>query len=611
MFFDYDIWLRSCEMIFDFPRLKSYIQTYPFKNLSYKNKEKFKSEEFYNNKIKYGDFLLDDRNLISSRSYHSNADASMRNVKIVTPIVYTLLNCLGVYLSDLFKYNKRYKEIFYAGNYEEKKLGYSDEYQAFERNLNWHQDSYKYFIKLDIKNFYDSISVDKLFSKIIEIDNFNLGDKTINFYRELLLSIGEGKFPTLEITPALSFLASIVYLEDSENLLIDYLSSNNIIKSFKLIRYVDDTFILLNINSDNIDELFMDLIAKYNSILMDIGLSLNTNKLSRGLTVNINEYIKEWLYDVEIKRKKYNLQDDFNINLNGFLEKLSVCSTITIKEYSETINNSFFIENITLDPYEILNDLSRERTKHDHDLTVQLLIKIVSNSFEIIRLDPKLFTRIILNTRSGKLITLYINKIKELANRNSITDYELCAIIQYLSMRGFVHREFKNVIKNYDIYLYNYIDMYCDKETWISEILDRQKLEFAKKNEILNYLYCMYVFEKTRNNYFEKYAYYKTYFDRYTAILAFEDIKDNKKKKPAYGKYYTEGAIVKYYGKEISNEIIRKAHEIRRKNPLVHSDATIINRNYVKEIDEIIPKLEGLIAFKLADILEKKSLMGI
>ncbi len=604
MFFDYQIWQRSCDMIYNFKSCKNYIQTYPFFNLSNKNKILFKSEEFYYNKIRDGYFLLDRSNLISCRNYYSDSNGSLRDVKLITPIAYALLNCFGVYLSDLFKYNDKDKAVFYAGNYENQDLGYSEEYQSFERIINWNQNSYKYFIKLDIKSFYDSISVDKLFSKIIEIENFSLGDKTINFYKELLLSVGGGKFPTIEVMPALSFLASIIYLEESENLIIDYLKNNYKVESFKIIRYVDDTFILLNIKDADIDEIFMDLITKYSSILIDVGLSLNTNKLSKGLTININDYLKEWLYDVETKTKKYNLQDDFNINLNEFLKSLSNCDIVTTDKYCSLVEESFYLENITLDPYEILNSLSRERTKHEYNLTVELLLKIIGNNIEIIRLDPKLFTRIILNTNNGKLITLFIDKIKGLSNEDRITDYELCSVIQYLSMRSFVHREFKNVIKLYDNNLYNYIKEYCDKQSWISYTNHLQKLKFTKKDVILNYLYCMYVFEDIRNNHFSKYAYYKTFFDRCTAILACEDGTRDKKGKPDYGFYYEEKRLCKYYGAAKSKDIIHKANMLRHTNPLVHSNATQINRNYIVEIDEIIPKLNKLIEYKLINILE-------
>ena len=83
-----------------------------------------------------------------------------------------------------------------------------------------------------------------------------------------------------------------------------------------------------------------------------------------------------------------------------------------------------------------------------------------------------------------------------------------------------------------------------------------------------------------RANYLSAYAYYKNFFDRISADMAFMVGEDPQCKKPNYKKYYHEGAFKKLYaGLTGCDEIISKAHELRNANPLSHSSADLIDSN--------------------------------
>ena len=84
--------------------------------------------------------------------------------------------------------------------------------------------------------------------------------------------------------------------------------------------------------------------------------------------------------------------------------------------------------------------------------------------------------------------------------------------------------------------------------------------------------------EINRANYLGAYAYYKNFFDRISADMAFKAGEDPCCEKPNYKKYYTEKVFKTLYaGITDSDVIIKKAHKLRNNNPLSHSSAGLID----------------------------------
>ena len=107
----------------------------------------------------------------------------------------------------------------------------------------------------------------------------------------------------------------------------------------------------------------------------------------------------------------------------------------------------------------------------------------------------------------------------------------------------------------------------------------------------------MYWVAKSKNNNLAKFAYFKNYFDRFTADLAFAIGFDPDAKRPNYKLYYKEREHKKFFA-EIpgSDVVIKKAHELRNANPLSHSSADLIDRDSTsRDIDTSIQDLEMLI----------------
>lgn len=107
----------------------------------------------------------------------------------------------------------------------------------------------------------------------------------------------------------------------------------------------------------------------------------------------------------------------------------------------------------------------------------------------------------------------------------------------------------------------------------------------------------MYWVERKRHNTLAEYAFYKNYFDRFTADLAFYYNYEPSCKKPNYKGFYKEQAFKIFY-KEIDNseEIIKRAHDLRNANPMSHSSAGLIDKSTTtKEIKSCIEDLNSLI----------------
>ena len=82
-----------------------------------------------------------------------------------------------------------------------------------------------------------------------------------------------------------------MYLDEIDRKLDDYLSHKvSGLSGYKMIRYVDDLYILISTNLDerNVHESFFQIINEYSSILKEYGLSINSNKCCLKQSFELN-----------------------------------------------------------------------------------------------------------------------------------------------------------------------------------------------------------------------------------------------------------------------------------------------------------------------------------
>lgn len=622
--FEYEDWKMICSQISlqKRGRKRMYLQWYPFTCLSAKEKETLISEDFFKDYIKPGLFLYYSENWLITNNYIMKGDGNFRNASLVSPTMYLVALTIGKSISKKYQSLRQSSiNVFYAGNYDEDRLYYKKDYDVFFKTLNDLSQSYRYFIKTDVKDFFPNIDMNKLFD-IINLrfaeTGVKIAQKDLMVYKELLLCLGQGEFPLIENCAASSFLATVVYLETPDSNLFSFITDKvPYIIEFSMVRYVDDLYILFNsdLPENKITPMVNRIINEYASELKKLNLSLNRGKTSWRPTTDISEELKKSLYDEQFNGKECNITDfvDGDLLLK-FLESIQeslLDYSLDAAKYLELINDVFNIPKTEYTPHEIYNSLVYEKHPLFKDTRIiETLINLVCFDYNILKLDTKRFTVILLKTQDGRLIKAMLSKLFE-ANRTGVWNvYDTSLAINYLLQRSFNHDDLLNILKDEEQSVHLYYELFCKSSFLVSMSKSKQKYIskfktsiFYEQDDKLFFLYFMYMVEMKKNNYLSAFAYYKNFFDRISAHLAYTINGNQAKGKPNYKGYYKEGAFKQLYaGISDADKIIEKAHEIRNSNPLSHSSAELLDNNdTAADILSNIKQLSNLIKTKIAE----------
>lgn len=93
----YETWKEICEMYFDIPQgsLKAYLQWFPFTKLSEDDKEKIKSNDFFDRYIDSGGFVIFPEVMRRSENFVQKEDGSFRNASLVSPLLFLVIQAIG------------------------------------------------------------------------------------------------------------------------------------------------------------------------------------------------------------------------------------------------------------------------------------------------------------------------------------------------------------------------------------------------------------------------------------------------------------------------------------------------------------------------------------
>lgn len=166
------------------------------------------------------------------------------------------------------------------------------------------------------------------------------------------------------------------------------------------------------------------------------------------------------------------------------------------------------------------------------------------------------------------------------------------------------------VLREENFEVFSFIKRYC-LNNWVNKY---DKVDF--KNEfigkldndyILNYQFFMFNFFKKKTMLLEEYAYFKNYFDRkMTYLLAALDVsgtyKKSKKNHPISWQFtYNERNVIKSLEKfKINEELreeIRKAYDLRNKNPISHASSEVLLDDSLRadDFNECITAMKNVI----------------
>lgn len=591
----YQTWKDVCNMYFSLKTgvKKSYIQWFPFTKLSYNDKLFLCSEEFYTKYIKSFSFLLFANNIYQSSNYIQKSDGGLRNASLVSPILYLTLQAIGKEIYDQYT-SQRVDDIsvYYAGNYEQMRPIYKQDYDNFFKEVNANISGYNYFIKTDISNFYSDINVNKLLNRIDNICNkisVIFSQSQLQIIKELLLYCGGGNFPLLENSIASSYLSTVIYLDDIDVKLHKFINGNKFnISDFKMIRYVDDMYILLssNANKRELTNIYNEIRNQYSSLLKEYDLALNAKKCCLKSTVEINDELKKSLYDEYVNGEKRNIAELFPNSLEYFLDDLinEISSNgIDIDKYNELINKNFSSNDIEFTANEVFNYFIYDRNDIvKTEVITQKLVRLLNESLSFIYLDPKRLTILIMKNQNNTAIKAFLNQLFLRARAGKWNSFDTMISITYLIQSQFNHIDLLNVLKGQQSQLYDYYVKFC-KSSFILTFKNEKtnKLQSIIMNDAKTmFLYFLFMCEYHKKNLMTAFAYFKNFFDRATADIDFYENKNSKYKKPNYNKFYQEKSLCAFYkNDQNSADIITKAHKLRNANPVSHSSSELLDDN--------------------------------
>lgn len=613
---EYEEWENVCSAYFKLNEniKKAYLQFFPLTKISKIEEANLKSESFFNNYIKDLTFVIVEECFFRTNNFLQKGDGSFRDSSLVSPILFLVLQTLGYKIYNLYEQERNENiEVYYAGNYNEMDVMYKKSYDEFYNSINSKKNDFDYYLKTDLSNFFSNINVNILVEKIDKNCNKKGNKITINsselkVLKDILEYAGFGKFPTIENSVATSFLATNVYLDEIDNYIYDYISKNKNEDSFKMIRYVDDLYILFNSNkiNKNTKDFCNELRNQYSSILKKYGLALNNKKFTFTKIENIENELKKSLYSENIDIKDNSFKNFPDESFYQFITKLASIldnDYITIEEYSELINEYFYDENIEYTPIEIFNyfiygsDIIGKNKKLS-DSICQLIEKDIS----FISLDPKRLTTLVLKTKNGRAIRSLLNSLFKRSRNNHWNTYDTSIAVHYLIQRGFEHSDLINILGENESDLKNFYDYFCKNsfmkifENKLNKVINKLiSIITGKEKKKTYFLYLMYKAEKEKNNTLSEFNFFKNYFDRVTAHLEFK-YSSEKLKNPNFRKFYKEQELCKFYNCiDCSKDVLEKAHNIRNANPLSHASAELLEKYTTEEIKRNIEDLNGLI----------------
>lgn len=399
----------------------------------------------------------------------------LRNYKFFTYPMRILYYSFGLYLLKLSQEllqgyvnkNERLK-CYYGGN-----LNFTDNRLVIKYETTFYKNYYKSFkkdirqqinndadnklvIKLDIQNYFDNVDILVLLDKIDRFSKPSLKEELrfdtstkeqIKFYFNFISS-NKGGIPQSD-NDIISGLLGHIYLIFSD-LVIDteICKYSNLIEFHKIIRFVDDIFIIINF-STNTDKQQQESITDYiTSRISDIlhyelGLKLNTK--TRLYWLNNPSQKEEILKVLKKVSPEYYAHDDESEetpenkidNIFNELEKLKT-SSIDVSLGSD----GSLQEEILKEVYD--NSVNQLLSKQEIQEKIEMTF--TNFNFDLVKVMPQEIILII--SKNQKILSEFILFLQ---NKKFLTTRDVYLIIKFLCQRNFKNKNnllFKNLKDN-------------------------------------------------------------------------------------------------------------------------------------------------------------------
>lgn len=380
-------------------------------------------------------FLYDEHVLKKLKLRNYNENGEFKYSDVIHPILFIINLAILLY----FYSNRRYeddKRVYcrydFSYNYEELKF-FKNNLKSFEILKNDLIKNRKSYIKLNIKNFYSSITEDvlrKYINKKFNLNN-NILEVIIN-YTKHICSDGSKVIPTHEFSPLYSYLATSCVLE---GILKDVYNESAEPLNVNFICFIDDIYIF----SDSINNAI-----KYKEILadrlFDNNLEINELKTSSSVDTNSSNNYQDIIISnfLDILISEVKSKDNYLKPLDVFKE---LTKKYNINPFHCLLNFEYNVEKNDIECTEIYKTFSED--KFDHLLSVVKEINI-EDYLKVIDINPKYFIL---------LFSLLDNEYSK-GRRGTINTYLLSKLVEKFSN----YKNSDNEIINDDYYIYYYLN---------------------------------------------------------------------------------------------------------------------------------------------------------
>lgn len=596
----YKSWKAACTtMMHQKRRLKSYFQWYPFSILSKSNWETLSSEAFFSTYIQDGAFLICSSMRFITKGFIQKQGVTFRDSVLVSPILFLYLLAFGIEYQSIFIDPRLEMICEYAGDITNNQAQYKQSYRRYCTHKRVAKGSYSYYLKTDITNFFGSINVDRLISKMQDYSNGRFSATDGLFIRALLLYCGEGKFPTIQNHPTLSFLATKVFLSNIDVELFQNAQKNASIDSFKLIRYVDDLFIFFDVEVGTSPfQAKEELLNKYADILRLNGLTLNQNKVEFGLTSALSlKEASESCVDFSGLQTEDEIDNaaERTANLFNEIAQRSDDRNYLQQDFNEAVESAFGREEESTPPIAAFRScLYQKQDIFQEQIVIDSIWKALDTSKVVLSYNTAELTKCILNTNDGPLIREMLNMLFRSHRDGTWSSIDALVAINYLIGRGVMHKDLLKTLKEAESGLDAYIKMFCTNDLFLtSPATDvESKLIFIISDDVPSKIqFANQLYHKVTHNYFERVSYMRSFFDRFTSLYQHKIL--HKKMKFLY-KINDIKSI--YESIDGSDKIVYEAEMLRQHNPLIHASSQLITDSYKEDICEVIESLTKLIS---------------
>lgn len=468
-FIDYDLWLQGIELlkfqIQQKPRSKHYNTLSMYYYSSVAGYEKILSDRvFFENRVSNGFFYGLDDEFAFYLYLLPKPGLGLRNYKFFSYPMRTLYYSVGLYLvgltqdfTDQCRVDYPHIHSFYGGQLRMdgnkavingKSTYYMTHYKEFRRTVGKELEGFiahKVILKLDIKDFFDDLSIPILLNLIksnikpsIQA-SFNFNDATIDslihFFNHLMnRSTG---IPQAEHDLIGGFIGWLYLCFGDTAIDSEVTRINNVTRYHSIIRYVDDVYITLEFIPTISKKEREDFVDSLSSRIADIlyyklGLKLNTK--SRLYWLNSEADIRALRQNIKKVSGTYQLPNETDTSPQARVDRIFH----ELKKLKKSRIGTFFIHESSIE-HDILKEVYDKSVDQllSKPSNIKRLEKIMRNfNYDFVKVAPAEITAILM--RSKSIESTYR---QFLLNKKYLPTDDVDLILKFLTQVDFGDRE--------------------------------------------------------------------------------------------------------------------------------------------------------------------------